>query len=224
MASATHDYQVAFLLLQVLGAEHGQLQKGNANKALLKGGNQRLGLGNAKNANALRESLCPRYIKKSRGKTDKGGTTDFYELTDDGKARLLEVSQYPLEIQIPGRSLDRLRQIAQAASGHDGKTGPRRALPADFPQEILRIVEDLRAERFGHTGLVPIHELRTLIRKQHGEDAARHSELDEAVMDLWRAGKLRLVPINDGRSVTPDQLNDSIPGSHETWFYLELVG
>jgi hypothetical protein len=227
MAESMVEYQTAFLLLQLLGAEAGRLSKGEANKGLTKGGNQRLGLTKAKDANTLRDSLCPIHINKSRGRTDKGGSTDYYELTDQGKSRLLEVSFYPLEIQIPGRAIQRLRDAAggerkpERGVVHPAQPNTPAGPSLNLEQEILRIFEELRRERYHHTGLVPIPELRRSIRARHGEAAARHDVLDAKVLDLWRGGRLRLVPINDGRNIGPDEIGEGIPGAHETWFYLE---
>ena len=222
------EYQMAFLLLQLLGAESGRLSKGEANDALRTGRNKRLGLSAAKDANALRELLCPRDIREFRARGDKGRDKDFYELTDQGKARLLEISFYPLEIQIPGRAIERLREAAArrrsderiaVATHAERPANP----PVELEREILRVFEELRRERFLHTGLVPIPEVRKAIRAAHGDATARHDVLDAKVLNLWRAGRVRLVPINDGRTVRAEELSDAIPGAHETWFYLESV-
>jgi hypothetical protein len=218
MAESMADYQKAFLLLQLLGAENGRLAKGEANKALTKGGNQRLGMVKAGDANSLRDSLCPQYIKKSRGRSEKGGHIDVYELTEEGQALLLQLPMYPLEIQIPGRAIGRLLELVRRTQPIDGQNG---ATDADLKEEIVRTFEELRRERYSHTRLVPIWDVRRSIRSRLGEDAARHSVLDKEILSLWRDGRLRLVPINDGRGATPEEMQDAIPGEHQTWFYLE---
>jgi hypothetical protein len=69
--------------------------------------------------------------------------------------------------------------------------------------------------------LVPIHEVRAEVLAQFGPAAARHDVFDEAVLGLWRAKQVRLTPIADRGKVTPQQLQDAIPGVGETLYYLE---
>jgi hypothetical protein len=45
--------------------------------------------------------------------------------------------------------------------------------------------------------------------------------LDEPIRELWRRGRVRMVALADLTRATSEQLNDSIPGVHETLFYLE---
>ena len=92
--------------------------------------------------------------------------------------------------------------------------------PEDLASAVLEVFEELRREKYGHTGMVPIHEIRREIAGRHGPAAARHDALDEAIKRLGRE-RLRMLPINDASHVSAEELNDSIRGLNETWFYLE---
>jgi hypothetical protein len=71
--------------------------------------------------------------------------------------------------------------------------------------------------------LVPIPEVRAAIRDRFGEAVGGHDTFDDAVLGLWRAGRVRLTPIFDPAKAAPDQLRDAIPGVGETLFYLEAA-
>ena len=79
---------------------------------------------------------------------------------------------------------------------------------------------ELLRERYSHTGLVPIHEVRQMIAARHGEPAARHEALDGQVRQLRRDGRVRMVSIADQGRATSEQLGQSIPGENEIFFYL----
>jgi hypothetical protein len=96
-----------------------------------------------------------------------------------------------------------------------------RERPQDLERVIMEVFEQLRREKFGHTRLVPIHAIRSVIKERFGDQAARHDTLDETIKRLWRGGRLNLLPINDATGVSVEEMNDSIPGTAETWFYLE---
>jgi hypothetical protein len=59
------------------------------------------------------------------------------------------------------------------------------------------------------------------VGKKFGPAAARHDQFDQVVKQLRQQSRIRLVSISDLRDATPEQLNDSIPGMNETFFYLE---
>jgi hypothetical protein len=94
-------------------------------------------------------------------------------------------------------------------------------VPDELPEKILAEFEELHRERHGHTGLVPIHEVRQRIADRFGPEAARHNVFDAQVQLLRQQQRIRMVPISDLRDATREQLNDSIPGVNETLFYLE---
>lgn len=86
---------------------------------------------------------------------------------------------------------------------------------------VLEVFEELRREKFGHTGLVPIHEIRREIARRLGPEAARHDVLDGPIKEFHRGDRLRLLPINDASGVSAEEMNASIHGNNVTWFYLE---
>jgi hypothetical protein len=63
--------------------------------------------------------------------------------------------------------------------------------------------------------LVPVHELRAKV------PAPDKAAFDDAARSLWREGKVRLVSLADLQKATAAQLDASIPGTNETFFYLE---
>lgn len=88
-------------------------------------------------------------------------------------------------------------------------------------QAVIEGFAELRRERYSQTGLVPVPELRRSIRDRLGPEAARHDVLDGRILGLVKAGRLRLLPLNDARLISPEDRNDAIPGAQETWYYLE---
>src|SRR5262249_16899883 len=90
-------------------------------------------------------------------------------------------------------------------------------------EAVLDQFQELRREKHGRSGLVPIHEVRQKIADRFGQTAARHDVLDEVILDLWRQGRIRLTAISDLRDATEQQLDDSIQGESQTFFYLETA-
>ena len=114
-----------------------------------------------------------------------------------------------------------LRAYLGAPAAESPGPGPGPAPAAgDLAAAVLEVFEELRREKYGHTGMVPIHEIRRGIAGRLGPAAARHDVLDEAIKRLGRE-RLRMLPINDASHVSAEELNDSIRGLNETWFYLE---
>jgi len=94
------------------------------------------------------------------------------------------------------------------------------AAKQDLSQAILDAFEELLRERHSSSGMVPIHEVRALLHERLGPEQAEHKTFDPCVKALRREGRLRVISISDLRSATREQLDDSIPGVHETLFYL----
>jgi hypothetical protein len=90
-------------------------------------------------------------------------------------------------------------------------------------EEILRAFEDLRRERFARNGIVPVYELRRLLAARHGAETVSHAALDPLLKQLRRDKRLRMIAIGDLSEATTDQLDDSLPGENETFFYLETA-
>ena len=122
--------------------------------------------------------------------------------------------------------LDAAREVAKQFEPQVVKAPPKQ-LPMlsveELEKAILSALEELRREKFAVSGMVPIYEVRAVIRQQFGEDSARHDVLDEAFHQLRRGNRLRLIPIADPARATAEQLQDSIPGVGETLFYLETA-
>lgn len=72
------------------------------------------------------------------------------------------------------------------------------------------------------TGMVKISDLRKSIADQLGPAAASHEHLDETLKRLRYDGKIRLVSISDKSKATREELNASVPGENETFYYVEL--
>jgi hypothetical protein len=101
--------------------------------------------------------------------------------------------------------------------------------PAPTPAPTIAAVSDdalideareLLRERHGHTGLVPIFELRRRIKAKFGDLSASHAELDGRLKRLRREYRLRLVSISDRSRATPEELSESVPGEEEMFFYV----
>jgi hypothetical protein len=80
---------------------------------------------------------------------------------------------------------------------------------------------ELLREKYTHAGMVPIHELRAWVAQQFGPEAASHKTFDEVANELRKQNRVRFVTISDLRRGTPEQMEASIPGVNETFFFLE---
>lgn len=221
MAETLDTYRKAFLLLQLLGAKEGRMSKSEANALVTKGPNRRaLDLPKAGEVNRLRASLCPEYIATSKGRTAKGGTAEFYELTPRGLEFLLSQPQYPDLLTVSGLAITRLLDAMRTS----GSASREQVSSASQPTEsaLIEIAGQVLRERYPGRHLVPIHALRDAVLRRYGRDAARHDVLDATLMQLWREGKVRLVPISNPRDASAEELQNSIPDEQGALFYLEL--
>lgn len=216
--SELREYQRAFLLLQLLAEKDRRMKKGEANKAVTTGPNKTaLGL-TTRDANALRDEMAPDLINVA-----KEGRATVFELTEEGLRHLTTLPQYPARLAINGRAISRL--IAAVHQGRQPAPAPAPASqPASepLPEFILRSVIAM-ASRPG-TELVPIHEVRSAVEDELGRSQAAPEVFDAALKELRRSGALKLVPISDLRKATQDELAASLPGVHETLFYVEVAG
>lgn len=133
-------------------------------------------------------------------------------------------------VALVGESLNEIRKkFAKAGvSAEQVDKAARTALGAatqtttnDLPSEVRKIFAELKREEYAHTGLVPIPDVRRVIAARLGPDAARHDVLDEVIKGLVKSGALNIIPLNDATGVAIEDRNDAIPGSQETWYYLE---
>lgn len=222
VSDSVRRYQTAHLLLQLYRAPDQTLSRGEANRRL---GPVDLEL-SPQAANKLRKKLSHDGMVQIL----KGSRSESYRLTPAGEGFLATLEHYPTaSISLNGRQLNALLAMVRAAAPQRADESGRTLTPSTVPnsEELARAAyaefEELRRERHSHTGLVPIHEIRAGIAAKYGPEAARHDVLDEPICELWRQGRVRMVAITDLGRVTPEQLNDSIPGVHETLFYLELA-
>lgn len=222
-------YQRGYVLLQVLLAPERTLNQADANRRLTDMVRRRFGL-TAALANARRASLAEQgYLKATA--LERGLN---YKLTEDGIEYLVssEVNYHPdFEIKMTGAQLSELLSAAREPSLRAAAPASvpmseehQPPAPAELAAAILAEFEDLRREKHGRSGLVPIHEVRARIRDRFGDAAGRHDVLDERIKELWRQRRLGLVAISNPQSATEQQLNDSVPGKgYETLFYLEAA-
>ncbi len=97
-----------------------------------------------------------------------------------------------------------------------------RPASGDLAATVLAVLAELKRERYGHTGLVPIPDVRRQVAAELGPNSARHDVLDNVIIGLRNAGKLNILPLNDATGVSAEERNDAIPDGGMTWFYLEL--
>ena len=147
----------------------------------------------------------------------------FQGLFADAQARLLEVfGGAPLQPAVA--ALPASSAPSETDAVPPGPT-PQVAPPtdADLNAEILNAFEYLLQEKYTQSEMVPIHAVRRRVSERLGEEAASHSVFDPAVQQLGRQRKVRLVSISDRRDVTDDEINASIPGANETFYYLKAA-
>jgi hypothetical protein len=235
--------QKAFVLLQFFRSEDRSLKRSQLKEKLrTKNATRSLGFDDDTALKVLSSLVQDRFLAER--KSGKGAS---YRLTD-GHPDLLKCleQQYPtIELRMKGETLNTLlaavRQSGSCAVSlrpDDAACCEQQAMPAalqrdqpeavetvqfpdDFTDAILAEFEELRREKYSHTGLVPIFEVRQRIAERFGPAAARHDVLDPQFQRLRQDERLRLVPISFLGDATPEQLNASIPGVNETLFYLE---
>jgi DNA-binding PadR family transcriptional regulator len=223
ISDEVREAQIAYLLLQLLDENGQPLAKGEANK-FKNGPHTSLGLKPAI-ANHRRAKLAERgYIRITRA-----GRSEEYVLTPDGLDYLAANTRHlkHATFKLKGQTLNALVAAARESSFQRdrpaGPTPPERPVPSqsELAEAVLAEFQQLRRERHGRSGLVPIHEVRQRIADRFTPAAARHDVLDEVILGLWRQQRLGLEAISDLAGATEQQLNDSIRGVHGTLFYLE---
>jgi DNA-binding PadR family transcriptional regulator len=222
ITDVVREGQKTYLLLQLLDADGQPLTKGDANRIPDK--LQAILALKPALANYRRATLATQgYIQ-----TIREGRTESYVLTPDGLAYLAtSTAHYPSgEFEIKGKALNALVAAARESSFTDERPAAQmaeRSVPSqsELAEAVMAEFQDLRRERHGSSGLVPIHEVRQRIVERFGPTAGRHDLLDEVILGLWRSQRLGLEGISDLGKATNQQLNDGIPGVSGTLFYLE---
>lgn len=159
------------------------------------------------------------------------GKEGCYTLTPAGKWYL---STLPFdafdEVKVKGPAFTELLAAArEGGKPAHGETpirvqpqAPQTTLTAEqLVTPVLDIFYELLRERFTVLDMVPIHEIRRAVAERFGPRAASHAVFDEVLFVLRRAKKLWLVSISDRSRATPEELQDSVPGVGEMFFYAE---
>jgi predicted transcriptional regulator len=208
------QYVKPYLLLQLLLAKDRCLMMGKANRFTVVGKNY-LSLTPA-NARPIRTEMATEGLID----IEPQGRSERYRLKEAGVAFLACHDQYPAnKVHLSVEALNALLRAARVSTTAPAPTyAPR---PANLADAVLAEFEDLRREHHGHTGRVPLYQLRERFAAKYGPEVARHDVLDEPILQLWRERRARLVSLSDLQKATPEQLNASVPGAGETLFYME---
>jgi predicted transcriptional regulator len=216
--------QNAYLLLQLLDVDGATLIKGEANHLIPGKLQTSLGLKPAA-ANLRRAKLAERgYLRIT-----KSGRSEVYSLTPDGLEYLAAGAQHlaHADFVVKGKTLNALVAAARELPFQESqRTAPAAVADAQpdratLENAVIAEFEELRRERHGRSGLVPIHEVRQRISQRFGPAAGQHEVLDEVILGLWRQKRLGVEGISDLSQATPAQLNDAIPSDSGPLFYLE---
>ena len=108
----------------------------------------------------------------------------------------------------------------EEVSDEGGRAASEPTSLTDLSDVVLETFRDLLREKYSRTGMVPVHEIRQRIGVKYGEAAARHDVLDPQIKRLRLDERVRLVAIGDRSQATPEQLDASVPGVNETFFYM----
>jgi DNA-binding PadR family transcriptional regulator len=217
----------AILLLGLLEADRYTLTGGEANRLCARTPGLDL---NPTTATQIRQELADRGLIQ----IEEQGRTIRYTLTPAGRLALGnmkfgEESQLVLKGRVLNELLEAARDAAKeferpAGTGTSIKATERPAPSSDeIERGVIEEIGELRREKYDGSGMVPIHEIRQRIRKRMGDAAARPEPLDDVIQDLRRSGRIRLVPISDRGTATPEQMRDSISVAGETLFFVELA-
>ena len=234
-------FQRAFLLTQLLSAPDRTLTEGQANK-LPKVAQEDLEL-----SPGMARQLRRKLADAGHLRAEKDGRSLRLTLTAEGLGHLASLAHHPAgAFTVTGAALndlldaarrgapsqDELRAANSAAepagatgddrpAARDGGPAAAAAPPADLAAAAYAAFRELARERYSRNGLVPVFAVRQEVARRHGPAAARHDALDVPILQLRRAGKVRLISISDTRAAAADELEDSITNAYETLFYME---
>ena len=210
-------FRKAFLLWQLFAADNFTLQKTPANQ-FDKRVKEDLDI-SAATANRVRASLAAEGLIE----IVRNGRAESYRLTQAGQSSAITLEQHPhLPLPFNRNTLEKLRSaILASGGGSAAHTKPKQELASDLSEAAFEAFQYLRREKFSHTPLVPIYAVRRRIAELYGPDAATHAVLDEPILELWRTGRVRIIPISHLKDSTDDQRADSIGDASQTLFYME---
>jgi len=216
-------YRTAYLLLEVLKTTEELLAEAEASDHLNNYARDKLDL-NVATARHLWKELADQGLLARSG----DGRIGRYSLTSAGRIKLVNAEfdsghEFRMKGDALAALLEAAREVGKQFAVQSPESDDKPLDPAHLERAILVAFEELLRERHTVTGMVPIHEVRTEVRRQLGDQAAKHNSFDPVVLRLRQTSQFRLVPITDQSMASTDQLQASIPGMGETLFYLEAA-
>jgi hypothetical protein len=138
---------------------------------------------------------------------------------------LAEARQHDnVSFQFKGETLNALITAARQSRSPIEINTPPPLPPPDpahvQPHDIENYINQLALDKYAGHDLIPIHEIRAIVARNHGPEAASHPAFDPIIKQMRSGGLLKIIAISDNRDATSQQLNDSIPGMNETLFYV----
>ncbi len=230
------EFQEAYLLLQVFRAEGRSLSRSKINDKLkTKAAVQSLEFDPKSDPATIHYHLSA-LVENAALAENRTGTSTSFTLTESGLRALATARQHvAASFTLKGEALNELLAAARGSTPVSGDekeselgtapepaTQPGPATPTVGEDDILRLVDHLKAGDFAGRELIPIHEVRRLVAEHHGRDAASHPTFDRLVKRLRSDDRLVLTAISDSRGVTQQELDDSIPGMNEVIFYIVI--
>ncbi len=154
------------------------------------------------------------------------GEVGIYTLTPAGMRHLAGLPFDAFDkLEIKGSALTELLATARSgASANLPSVTPSPTVPptaAELEAAVMEIFHGLLRERHANIRMVPIHEVRAAVAERYGAAPASHAVFDEALHDLRRAKRVRLIAIDDRSRATKQHLESSIEASVGTLFYME---
>lgn len=156
---------------------------------------------------------------------ERKGNSATYRLDGGrGMAALAAARQHDaVSFTLRGETLNALLRTARgsgtpAAAGLEAPPPPRELAAHD----VEAIIDELGSDRFAGKDLIPIHEVRRLVRDRLDAAAAGHPVFDKVLKQMRSEGRFRLIAITDYRDATQQELDDAIPGLNEILFYIDI--
>ena len=132
------------------------------------------------------------------------------------------LDEEPLDLGVKPETSE-TEEVTEQSFGTPVHPDPGPLTQIDVGVAILDAFNELLRDKYHHTELVPIPEVRFLVRQRCGVLAAGHDIFDRKARELADQRRLYLTAISDLRKATPEQLAEGIPGMGETIYYMEPV-
>ncbi len=233
--------QEGYLLIQFFRIKEGgsSMSRSDLNgKLKTKAAKEKLELDPADNRDTIEYHLH-HLVAAGRLTEERKGVSTIYGLTDEGRRALGSATYYDdIQFTLTGAALNELLAAARGPStesrgeiahqeDHHGARSPAHHAPAQHsaaiePRQIHDYVAQLKADRFAGRDLIPIHEVRALVARQHGDEAASHPVFDRLLKGMRAEGDLKIIAIADSRETPQEHLDASIPGMNETLFFIDV--